>query len=77
MGQKLDTVKSRIAGKRGSRIRLKFGRKQSGEEYTVVLKRGAWGPEQAVVAPEHHDMMVLPAPKSHRLGESGSRGRDA
>lgn len=67
LGQKLDAVKARIAGKRGTRVRLRFGRKADGEEYTVVLKRGAWGPEQAVVAPEHHDMMDAgrwPAPKS-------------
>jgi hypothetical protein len=58
MGQKIDAVKARITGKRGSRIKLKLRRKRDGEEYTVVLKRGAWGAEYAVVSPEQLDMLV-------------------
>jgi len=29
----------------------------TGIEYTIVLKRGAWGPEHAVVSPEDRDMI--------------------
>jgi len=55
-GQQLDAVKGRIAGKRGSKLTLKFAKKSTGVEYVVLLKRGAWGAEHAVVAPEQNDM---------------------
>ncbi len=54
-------VKDRIAGPRGSRVSLKMLRPldggDTGIEYTIVLKRGAWGAEHAVVSPEDRDML--------------------
>eukprot|EP00277_Geminigera_cryophila_P033233 CAMPEP_0173117894 /NCGR_PEP_ID=MMETSP1102-20130122/50622_1 /TAXON_ID=49646 /ORGANISM="Geminigera sp., Strain Caron Lab Isolate" /LENGTH=1021 /DNA_ID=CAMNT_0014022717 /DNA_START=44 /DNA_END=3109 /DNA_ORIENTATION=+ len=53
-------VRDRIAGPRGSRVCLKMLRpldNGTGIEYTIVLKRGAWGPEHAVVSPEDRDMI--------------------
>ena len=29
----------------------------TGVEYTVILKRGAWGPEHAMVSPEDRDTL--------------------
>ena len=34
----------------------------TGVEYTVILKRGAWGPEHAMVSPEDRDTI-----DKHRL----------
>jgi hypothetical protein len=53
-------VKDRIAGPRGSRVSFKMLRPLDGGtgiEYTIVLKRGAWGAEHAVVSPEDRDML--------------------
>ena len=44
-GKTPEEIKTMIAGKRGTRVKLTFRRMQDLSEYTVVLKRGAWGPE--------------------------------
>jgi C-terminal processing protease CtpA/Prc len=56
-GRTAEQMKSLIAGKRGTRIRMTFRRIEDQTEYTVVLKRGAWGAEHCAVSPEHMDMV--------------------
>jgi hypothetical protein len=56
----LTDVRDRISGPRGSRVCLKMLRpldSGTGVEYTVILKRGAWGPEHAMVSPEDRDIL--------------------
>ena len=48
-GKTTEEIKAIIAGKRGTRVRLTLRRTEDLTEYTVVLKRGAWGPEHVVV----------------------------
>jgi C-terminal processing protease CtpA/Prc len=55
-GRTAEEIKTLIAGKRGTRIQLTFRRAEDQCEYTIVLKRGAWGPEHCAVSPEHMDM---------------------
>jgi C-terminal processing protease CtpA/Prc len=55
-GKSTDELKSIISGKRGTRVQVAFRRGMDHSEYTLILKRGAWGPEHAVVSPEHMDM---------------------
>ena len=64
----LDDLRTAIAGPRGSKVTLRFLREKAhdgvldGLEFTLVLKRGSWGPEHAVLAPEvgtRHDMLCL------------------
>jgi len=54
-GKTPEEIKAIIAGKRGTRVRLTFKRTGDLSEYTVVLKRGAWGPEHVVFGTKSQD----------------------
>jgi len=56
-GKTTDELKTIIAGKRGTRINITFKRAKDKTDYTLVLKRGAWGPEHCAASPEHMDMV--------------------
>ncbi len=56
-GKTTDEIKTAIAGKRGTRIKITFRRPSDLSDYTIVLKRGAWGPDHCAVTPEHMDMV--------------------
>ena len=45
-GRSSEEVKTMLSGRRGSRVSVSFQRPSSGENYTLVLKRGAWGREK-------------------------------
>eukprot|EP00277_Geminigera_cryophila_P039855 CAMPEP_0173100998 /NCGR_PEP_ID=MMETSP1102-20130122/36558_1 /TAXON_ID=49646 /ORGANISM="Geminigera sp., Strain Caron Lab Isolate" /LENGTH=752 /DNA_ID=CAMNT_0013994589 /DNA_START=27 /DNA_END=2285 /DNA_ORIENTATION=- len=73
VGMSLDDLRSAISGVRGSKVTLKFVREKQhdsvldGAEFSLVLKRGSWGPEHAVVVPEDldmHDKGRWPVPKA-------------
>jgi len=61
-GMTMEETRAKLSGKRGSRITVKFMRdltddgEANGDTYTITLKRGAFGPEHAVLAPEDKDM---------------------
>ena len=58
LGMSLDQIKGKLLGKRGTKVTLRMMRDlsddgmQNGEMFNICLKRGAWGPEHAVLAPE-------------------------
>jgi chromosome segregation ATPase len=61
---RLEDVTGRVVGNRGTQVLFRFRRysksgKRNGQpmEYKIVLKRGAWGPEHAVMSPEDIDMI--------------------
>jgi hypothetical protein len=61
----IDAVRDRFGGKRGSKIVLrlqddpKLGANgyNKGRPFNIILKRGSWGPEHAVLEPEDRDMI--------------------
>jgi hypothetical protein len=56
----IQDVRERISGPRGSRVSLKLLRplkNGTAFEYSVLLKRGAWGAQHAVMSGEDRDML--------------------
>jgi len=58
----LDQIRERIAGRRGTKISMSFCRKGDDgrplDEFSILFKRGAWGPEHCVRTPEEKDMSI-------------------
>jgi len=63
IGMDLDQIRDKLSGKRGTKVTLRMMRdetddgEQNGDMFNITLKRGAWGPEHAVLEPEDLDMV--------------------
>jgi len=63
IGMDLDQIRGKLYGKRGTKVTLRMMRdetddgEQNGDMFNITLKRGAWGPEHAVLEPEDLDMV--------------------
>ncbi|KAJ1493982.1 hypothetical protein T484DRAFT_1741728 [Baffinella frigidus] len=85
-GMTLEETRAKLTGKRSSKLTIKLMRETmddgvlNGVTYTITLKRGAFGPEHSVVAPEDTDMRDAgrwPRAGAVTAAEKGSYDRGA